>query len=130
MSRSIAARLATKGPSLEKVFWLWSLARLGARHAIPDIRALRATEEDWTKLARVADVVLDYLNEGEAVILDTLEHHRDHAHMEELCTLAWFVLRSEAARSALERCAVSAPDEDCRKECKFSLDKLKTRESA
>ena len=67
MSRSIAARLATKGPSLEKVFWLWSLARLGARHAIPDIRALRATEEDWTKLARVADVVLDYLNEGEAV---------------------------------------------------------------
>lgn len=125
MSRSIAVRLSSEGPLLDKVFWLWSLARLRARQAVPEIKVLRAGEEDWTKLARVADVVLTYLSEGERVILEAIESHRDHAHVEELCTLAWFVIRNEAARSALEVCAAEAPDEDCRKECQFSLEKLK-----
>lgn len=124
MSRSIASKLSSDIPSLEKVFWLLSLARLRALNAIPQIEALRATEEAWTKLARVADVVLQYLNLGEADVLDALESHRDHAHMEELCTLAWFVIGSDAARSALKQCIASAPDEECRRECQFSLEKM------
>jgi hypothetical protein len=125
MSRSIASKLSSDIPSLEKVFWLWSLARLRARDAIPQIEALRANEEAWTKLARVADVVLQYLNRGETGVLEALGGHRDHAHMEELCTLARFVIRSDAARSALKQCVANAPDEECRRECQFSLEKMK-----
>ncbi len=124
MSRSIAAKLSSGNDIVGKVFWLWSLARLKAHDSIPQIEALRASEEAWTKLARVADVVLQYLNSGEADVLDALESHRDHAHMEELCTLAWFVIRSDAARSALKQCIANSPDEECRRECQFSLEKM------
>jgi len=121
MTRSITSKLSSNIPSGEKVFVLWTLAKLQARQSIPEIEALRAHEPEWTKLARVADVVLTYLNKGERAILDAIENHTDHARMEELCTLAWFVTAGPAARSALEKCAESAPDEDCRRECAYGL---------
>jgi len=125
LSRSMVAKLSSQIRSGEKVFWLWSLARLRAHDAIPAIEALRSSEPGWTKLARVADVVLRYLKEGESAVVSAIANHTDHGHIEELCTLAWFVTRSEVARAAVERCAISAPDEECRRECGFALEKLK-----
>ena len=124
LSQSMVSKLSSQIRSGEKVFWLWSLARLRAQDAIPAIEALRSSEPGWTKLARVADVVLRYLKEGEPEVLSAIENHTDHEHMEELCTLAWFVTRSEAARAAVAKCAIVAPDEECRRECNFALEKL------
>jgi hypothetical protein len=51
MSKSIARRIAPNAPLLENVFWIWSLARLQARDALPVIEELRASEPGWTKVA-------------------------------------------------------------------------------
>jgi len=126
LSRKISAKLSS--PDFwfgEKVFFIWSLARLRSRDAVPAIAALRAREPEWTKLARVADVALAYLKEGERPSLEAIASHTDHAHIEELCTLAWFVIKNAAARAALEMGAVNSPDDDCSGECRFALEKLK-----
>jgi hypothetical protein len=121
LARSLAKRLNAEIPFLEKVFLLWTLAKAGAVDALPKISQLRSTEPDGTQLARVCDVVSLYLKEGAQPILDSIRDHDDHAHMEELSTIAWHVLATPAAREALDECAANAPDEECRGNCDSAL---------
>jgi hypothetical protein len=124
MAKAMALKLGSDLPSLEKVFLLWTLARLRAIEAIPQIEALRSSEPEWTKLARVADVVLTYFRRGESAILVAIEEHRDHGRMEELCTVAWHVLKTPSAEAVLQKCATAAPDEDCRGQCSFAISRF------
>jgi hypothetical protein len=121
LARSLAARLNSKVPSLEKVFLLWTLSKIRAVDALPQIAQLRSREPDWTKLSRVCDVVSLYLQAGAKPILDSIRSHGDHVRMEELCTVAWHVLATPAAREALDVCAATAPDEECRAKCNEAL---------
>ena len=121
LARSLAKRLNVEVPSLEKVFLLWTLAKAGAVDALAQISRLRSTEPDGTQLARICDVVSRYLKEGAQPILDSIRDHDDHAHMEELTTIAWHVLATPAAREALDECAANAPDEECRGNCNDAL---------
>jgi hypothetical protein len=124
LARSLAATLEADIRSGEKVFVLWTLARIRSVELVPTIEAFRMPLPNWWKLARVADVVLLYLKEGDSVALKMIENHADHDRMEELCTLAWHVLATPAARGALAAGLDSAPDEACRRECQFGLDRL------
>jgi hypothetical protein len=121
LAPSLAERLNAEIPSLEKVFLLWTLAKTGAVETLPQISQLRSTEPDGTQVARVCDVVSLYLKAGAQPILDSIREHGDHAHMEELSTIAWHVLATPAAREALDECAANAPDEECRGNCNYAL---------
>ncbi len=121
MARSLAKRLNAKIPFMEKGFLLLTLAKIRAVDALPQISRLRSTEPDWTQLSRVCDVVTLYLKEGAEPILASIRNHGDHDRMEELCTMAWHVLGTPAARQALDECAANAPDEECRGKCDYAL---------
>ncbi len=121
LARSLAERLLAKIPSLEKVFILWTLAKIGAADALPQIALLRSTEPDWAQLSRVCDVVSVYLTQGEQPVLDSIRLHGDHVRMEEMCTLAWHVVATPAARDALDQCLANTPDEECRAKCHYAL---------
>ncbi len=108
-------------PSLEKVFILWTLAKIGAPDALPQIALLRSSVPDWSQLARVCDVVSVYLTQGEQPVLDSIRLHGDHVRMEEMCTLAWHVLATPAARDALDQCIANSPDGECRAKCQYAL---------
>jgi hypothetical protein len=73
IARRLAAALQTDIPSGEKVFVLWTLAKIRSVDLIPAIEAFRQPLPDWWKLTRVADVVLTYLKDGEQVVLGMLE---------------------------------------------------------
>jgi hypothetical protein len=121
LSRSLAERLNAEIPSLEKVFLLWTLAKITAVDALPQISQLRSTEADGTQVSRVCDVVSLYLKEGAQPVLDSIRNHGDHVRMEELCTVAWHVLATPSAREALDECAANSPDEECRGACNYAL---------
>jgi hypothetical protein len=121
MARSLARRLNTEIPPLEKVFLLWTLAKIRAVEALPQIAQLRSKEPDLSQLSRVCDVVSLYLKEGATPILDAIRRHGDHLRMEELNTVAWHVVSTPAAREALEECAANAPDDECRGKCEEAL---------
>ncbi len=120
-ANSLAKRLLAKIPSLEKVFILWTLAKSGAADALPQIALLRSREQDWSQLARVCDVVSVYLTQGAQPVLDSIRLHGDHVRMEEMCTLAWHVLATPAARDALDQCIANSPDGECRAKCHYAL---------
>jgi hypothetical protein len=124
LAKSLASRLGGQIPSGEKGFILWTLAKIRALEATQQILDLRSQEPDWTQLARVADVVLLYLTEGEQAILDKIRHHGDHKRMEELCTLAWHVLGTTGASAALIEAEAHAPDDECRQRCREALRRL------
>jgi hypothetical protein len=121
LAKSLASRLKDDLPPGDKVFLLWTLAKTRAHEAMPKIADLRASEPGWTQLARVADVVLSYLELGEQPLLDRIRLHSDHERMEELCTLAWHVLSTHQAHEALEVGLADAPDEECRQKCREAL---------
>ena len=123
-SRSLITRLGRDVPSGEKVSVLWTLAKIRATDQLPAIEDFRKPLPDWWQLARVADVVLMYLRHGAEPTLRRLLEHRDHARMEELCTLAWHVIHTDAAREALLDALDRSPDEACREKCRFALSKF------
>jgi len=127
MARRLAGALQTDIPTGEKVFVLWTLAKIRSVDLIPAIEAFRQPLPDWWQLTRVADVVLTYLKDGEQVVLRMLENHSDHERMEELCTLAWHVLATPAARNALKTGLANAPDDACRQACQVGLDRFGKR---
>ena len=105
---------------------MWVIARLRDIGALPAVRQLATRPEPYVR--EMADVLADYLENGEAVVLQRIAKH-DHEHMVWLCRLAWH-LGSGDALQAIRTCADSAPDKDCQKTCaKFarSLESMRSR---
>jgi hypothetical protein len=123
-AKSLSERLNTDIRSGQKVFAMWTLCRIGSTDSIASIEELRSKEPSWTKLARVADVAVRYLTEGGDRILSDIRQQADDDHLEELCTVAWFVMANDKAREALEQCAYGAPDDRWKRECAYGLQRL------
>ena len=119
--RALRAKLKEDGPSGQKILAIWTLCRVASKESIASIEGLRSAEPNWTKLARVADVAIRYLRDGGDQILNDIRLRADHDHMEELCTLAWFVIADDKARQTLEECAASASDDRWKRECAYGL---------
>ncbi len=81
--------------------------------ALPAVRSLSSRPEPY--LRKMADVLADYLEHGEDVVLRRITEH-DHEHIVWLCRLAWHIGTAEALQ-AIRSCAGSAPDEECPKTC-------------
>lgn len=112
----------------EPVSAMWTLAELGDTGSLPAIRRIAQSERlDYPFQAHVAEVVCLVLEGREDEIVEGLRAH-DHGRMPWLATGAR-VLGTESARSALEECAMTAPDEECRRACAVELERLQERSS-
>lgn len=98
---------------------MWKLFELGDRESLPLIRALaEAPEGDYPLHNKTARVIC-MLMENPRQISEGIRSH-DHELMQWL-TMAARDLRTDEAHAALEECARSAPDRDCRQMRKDAL---------
>ncbi len=103
---------------------MWVVAELNDVATIPLLRQLAKGQGMAT--SRNAEAVIAYLEEGAEGVLRRIREH-DHDHMLWLCRVAWGV-GTKAAVDALEACADSAPDDECRRACrKFHRSLLRRR---
>jgi hypothetical protein len=121
-ARKVVALLRRKLKSkdiYQPVFAMWKLVELNDRESLPLIRAVAdAPEGDYPFHQRTARVVC-MLMETPYEIVERIRSH-DHELMQWL-TIAARELRTEEARAALEECARSAPDRECRRMCEGAL---------
>jgi HEAT repeat protein len=102
----------------EPVTALWTIADLRAREARDDVR--RIVEDPYEPFhGRIAEIVLAVLDDDDEAVASRLVAH-DHVATPWLARAAR-VLATPRARRALEKCAASAPDEECRTICGESL---------
>jgi hypothetical protein len=107
----------------EPVFAMWTLVELGDREAAPLVRQIAAERASEYPFHQKTAAVVALLLEGrEDEVLDRIRSH-DHELMQWL-VMAAVVIGTPEARAALEECARTAPDEECRQMCAGHLSQL------
>jgi HEAT repeat protein len=100
--------------------YLFLLAQLDDREAIPDIRAFADRPGRWIANKRLADVIIAYLETGPNEIVRRIDEH-DHEHMFPLTLAAQKLMKRSEAIAVLQRCVSATPDEECRGDCERAL---------
>jgi hypothetical protein len=98
----------------------WRLAERGDLASIGPIQAWQDRYEPWMWQHKVASVILLVLKSPDEVAVRIRDH--DHDRMTWL-SYAAIVVNTSDSRDALTECSVSAPDEDCRRMCAYTLTK-------
>lgn len=113
-------RLHTTKDEMAVGQYLFLLAQLNDREAIPDIRAFADRPGRWIANKRLADVIIAYLEKGPNEIVRRIDEH-DHEHMFPLTLAAQKVVKRSDAIPVLRRCVTASPDEECRGDCERAL---------
>ncbi len=117
----LRARLRDK-KERRPLFAVFHLAELGDRESLPAIRELAATARvpRHRDFAAVACLLLE--GRGDEILRRLREH--DHPVTTALARAA-LLLGTPEALEAVERCAAAAPDEECRKKCRWQLEQVR-----
>jgi hypothetical protein len=113
-------RLHTTKDEMDVRQYLFLLAQLDDRGAIPDIRAFADRPGRWIANRRLADVIIAYLEKGPNEIVRRIDEH-DHEHMSALTLVAHVLVERSEAIAVLQRCVAATPDEECRDDCESEL---------
>jgi hypothetical protein len=110
----------------ESVFAMWTLAELGDRAGLPQVRRIAESAEPGDRSRqRVAEAVSLLLGERPEEVLERVRAH-DHDLMPWLAVAAR-LLGTDEARAVLAEHAEGAPDPECRALCRAELEKLEAR---
>ena len=110
-------RLQSSNPN-EALAASWTLAQVGDAASVPLLEEYRDSFGDWQWERKAAHVVLLYMTDPDAVIRLVGSH--DHERMLWLSYAAKLIGTPDAIRT-LRECSTSAPDEECRAKCLYSL---------